>query len=66
MTTTRKNAPENDVMHLALASTYEIDYIITWNFTHIAQGKVIKAIEDINSRMGFTSLTICTPEELLE
>jgi hypothetical protein len=41
-----------------------MDYLVTWNCTHIARAEVRKAIEQINDLEGVITPTICTPEEL--
>ena len=53
-----------DYHHLAIASAHGIDYLVTWNCTHIARGEVKKALEQINDLEGIVTPTTCTPEEL--
>ncbi len=63
------NIPEkaiNDAFHLALAVYHGIDYLVTWNCTHIAAGRVISIIQNINDNQGYQTPIICTPEELME
>ena len=55
-----------DSVHLALASIHQVDYLVTWNCTHIANGRVMKRVREINAANGIPSPIICTPEELLE
>ena len=54
-----------DAIHLAIATHYNMDYLITWNCRHIANGFVRRRLEEINRNLGIISPTICTPEELL-
>ena len=54
-----------DALHLAIACAHGMDYLVTWNCTHIARGEVKRALESINAQEGIVSPTICTPEELL-
>lgn len=54
-----------DALHLAIASWHSMDYLLTWNCRHIANGYVIRRIAEINMEMAKVSPTICTPEELL-
>lgn len=54
-----------DAAHLAFACFYEMDYLVTWNCTHIANGDIIKRLERMNALAGVATPTICTPEELL-
>ena len=55
-----------DAVHLALASVHDVDYLVTWNCTHLANGEVIKKLIMLNATCGIHSPIICTPEELLE
>jgi hypothetical protein len=55
-----------DVIHIAFAVAYKMDYLLTWNCSHIANGKTIKKLISINQDMGRPIPIILTPEELLE
>ncbi|MEW6608929.1 MAG: type II toxin-antitoxin system VapC family toxin [bacterium] len=55
-----------DAAHLAVASVHNIDYLITWNCAHLANGEVIKKLMKINEPFGIHTPIICTPEELME
>jgi predicted nucleic acid-binding protein len=55
-----------DAFHLALACTYEMDFLLTWNMKHIAGGHIRRALEKLQRTSGIVIPTICTPEELLE
>ncbi|MEN6577881.1 MAG: type II toxin-antitoxin system VapC family toxin [Phycisphaerales bacterium] len=55
-----------DAYHLALAVWYGMDYLVTWNCTHIAGGRVKSIVQRVNAGRGFASPIICTPEELME
>jgi hypothetical protein len=54
-----------DVVHLAYAVFYEVDYLLTWNCTHLANGLVIKRLQRTNAALGRPTPIIATPEELL-
>lgn len=56
---------EADALHLALATTNGMDFLLTWNCRHIARGSVIRALPAVNAGRGLETPTICTPEELL-
>ena len=55
-----------DALHIGVAVDHGMDYLLTWNCTHIASAHMrlplIHAIEDL----GYTCPCICTPEELME
>ncbi len=55
-----------DVYHLALAAWHGIDYLVSWNCTHIVSGRVRAIVEQVNARRGIRTPIICTPEELME
>ncbi len=55
-----------DVVHLATAVIYEVDYLLTWNCAHLANGLVIKRLQKVNAILGRPTPIIATPEELLE
>lgn len=56
---------EEDALHIAVASVNGMDFLLTWNFSHInnalKKSKIIIAIEN----RGFIPPEICSPEELL-
>jgi predicted nucleic acid-binding protein len=54
-----------DAAHLAMASVHNIDYLITWNCVHIANGEVIKKLMKVNEDLGMKTPVICTPEGLM-
>jgi hypothetical protein len=54
-----------DALHIAIAVTNGIDYLLTWNCKHIANATIRRAIERICCSRGYEPVTICTPEELI-
>lgn len=59
-------AAMTDALHMAVASWNGVDYLVTWNCRHIANGSVKKQIRIINETRSLQTPVICTPEELLE
>ena len=55
-----------DAYHLAIASWHGMDFLVSWNCTHIVNGRIKMLIEEINARQGIRTPIICTPEELME
>jgi hypothetical protein len=51
---------------MALSVVHGMHYLVTWNCTHIAAGRVRSEIEKINEEKGIITPIICTPEELME
>lgn len=54
-----------DALHVALASFHKVDYLVTWNFGHIANVRKQARIKMFNAAAGFFSPTIVTPEFLV-
>lgn len=54
-----------DAIHVALASFHKIDYIVTWNFGHLANVRKQARIRLFNTSAGFFSPVIVTPEFLV-
>ncbi|MCY7345997.1 MAG: type II toxin-antitoxin system VapC family toxin [Pyrinomonadaceae bacterium] len=64
----RKAVPENsvaDALHIAIATVEQMNFLLTWNFKHIANAQMQSKIEKVCRDEGFEPVTICTPEELL-
>jgi predicted nucleic acid-binding protein len=57
--------PTADAIHLALASHYECDVLLTWNCVHLANPNKFRHIESINKRLGLPMPSVVTPLELL-
>ena len=54
-----------DAIHVALAAVHKIDYIVTWNFGHIANVRKQARLRLFNTSAGFFSPVIVTPEFLV-
>jgi len=54
-----------DALHIAVAATNGIDFILTWNFAHINNAMNREKIMKVIDQCGFICPVICTPEELL-
>lgn len=55
----------NDALHIAIATVYGLDYLLTWNCKHIANGQIQKKLSQISIECGYALPTICTPYELM-
>jgi len=53
-----------DAVHIAAAAVEECEFLLTWNFRHIANVWIRREVERILANHGYTKTTICTPEEL--
>jgi hypothetical protein len=55
---------KEDALHIALAAVNGMDFLMTWNCTHIANASIRrKIIKEIEAN-GYECPIICTPEEL--
>lgn len=56
----------DDALHLAIAATNGVNYLVTWNCRHLANATMREPIEAVCRQAGYQPPIICTPEELLE
>jgi hypothetical protein len=54
-----------DALHIAVATVYGVDYLLTWNCRHIANPEMQRGIAAYLDQIGLFLPFICTPEELL-
>lgn len=54
-----------DAAHIAVCAVHKIDYLMTWNCRHIANGEIVKQVRRVCEQHGFQCPTICTPLELM-
>lgn len=57
--------PRGDALHLALASCHRCDFLVTWNYKHLANPNKFARIRRINTQLGLFTPTLTTPEELM-
>jgi len=55
-----------DALHIATAAIGGMDYLLTWNCSHIANPAFRFKIESVIRSFGYEPPIICTPQELLE
>ena len=54
-------APSGDALHLAIASFYDADSLLTWNCRHLANANKIHLIRQINQELGLSTPELTTP-----
>jgi predicted nucleic acid-binding protein len=54
-----------DAGHVATATVYRADAIVSWNFKHIVQLEKMKLYNQINLKNGYGFLQIVSPKEVL-
>src|SRR5438552_3550975 len=57
---------EGDAAHIALATVHKMDILLTWNCRHIANAFIRGRLRQSIGACGYSTPTICTPEELLQ
>lgn len=55
-----------DIPHFAYAVSYRMDYLVTWNCSHIANGEMIQRLLKVNAELVRPTPLIVTGEEILE
>jgi hypothetical protein len=56
----------SDALHIAVASVHRIDYLVTWNFKHIANPFIRDRLRLAVANAGFELPVMCSPDELLQ
>ena len=59
--------PQNamvDALHIAIAATHDVEFLLTWNCKHMANAAMRGTIESICRAADRQPPVICTPEEL--
>lgn len=57
--------PSGDALHLAIASFYACDFLVTWNCKHLANANKFGAIAAVNGILGLDVPSLVTPLELI-
>jgi predicted nucleic acid-binding protein len=55
-----------DALHLGLAVTNGVGFLVTWNCRHLANAVLRTKIEETCRAAGYEPVVLCTPEELME
>jgi len=54
-----------DAAHIAVATVHHMQFLLTWNCTHLANAEVLAQVQAICAALGYAAPIVCTPEELL-
>jgi hypothetical protein len=54
-----------DAAHIAITSINGLDFIVSFNFTHIARAWTIERVRKVNIREGYAGIGIYKPVEVL-
>lgn len=52
-----------DCLHIALATIYRADFLVSWNFKHIVNVQRIRGYNSINIKNGYRQIEIRSPRE---
>jgi len=53
-----------DALHIAVAAVQRVQYLVTWNFRHIANATMRTKIEQTCRNAGYAPPIICSPPEI--
>lgn len=59
-------ASRADCQHIAFATVYKVDVLVSWNFKHIVNLERIRGYNSINFREGYQMTEIRTPKEIFD
>jgi predicted nucleic acid-binding protein len=55
----------NDCLHLAYATVYECDALVSWNFKHLVRASTVKGARTVNSTNRYGEIGIVSPATLI-
>jgi len=55
----------NDAAHIAAATAGDVDLLVSWNFKHIVHYEKIRGFNAVNLLMGYRSINIYSPKEVI-
>lgn len=56
----------DDATHIAIAVLNDVDYLLTWNCTHLANAPIRRRVEAILRHAGYRPVIISTPWDLMD
>lgn len=54
-----------DAVHIAVAACHGMEFLLTWNSTHIANAELRPKVERVCRELGYPAPILCTPDELM-
>jgi hypothetical protein len=55
-----------DALHIAIAAYERMDFVLTWNFKHIANAQLVGKVRQVCESHGLACPVLCSPLELME
>ncbi len=56
----------NDCLHIGIATASRVDVLVSWNFKHIVNLYRIRGYNSVNLKLGFPTLEIRSPKDIVE
>lgn len=53
-----------DLLHIAIATIYNIDILVSWNFKHIVHYEKIRLFNAVNLELSYKTINIFSPREV--
>ena len=53
------------ITNIAASAVHGVEYLLTWNFRHLANAETRPLVREVCERQGYASPEICTPSELM-
>lgn len=60
------NKYRDDAIHVAIASVFGCNVVVSWNFKHMVKIRTILGVNGINKLMGYSDIEIVTPEVVID
>lgn len=57
---------KNDCIHIAFATVYKVDVLVSWNFKHIVNFEKINKFNAVNLKNGYQTISIYSPKEVIK
>ncbi len=55
-----------DAVHLAVAACSGIDFLLTWNYRHLANAQILRRLNREAEKAGWRLPQVCSPQQLME
>jgi len=54
----------NDALHIAVATVGRVDYLASWNFRHMLDGRRARMYDEVNRQAGYPPIKIRNPQDI--
>ena len=54
-----------DAVHLAVATSHRVDYLLTWNCKHLANAEILLRLRPLAEQRGYRMPEVCRPLQLM-